>query len=268
MTDFLEFLKNKTVHRHFLLAIGGLIAFIIVIFLALKVYTRHGQTIEVPDFNSLAMEEVTQAADEKRLEVEVIDSLFVQGQKPGTVLSQNPSAGTLVKSGHVIFLTINAFNPEKINMPNLIGVPIRQAEAMLLSKGFRVGFKQYKPDIARDFVLDQLCNGHSVKAGAQIIKGSVIDLVIGLGAGSSSTEVPNIKGLTKSSAQEILSNNYLNFGALIFDNSIQSRQDSLAAVIVKQKPEAGTSIVTGMPVDVWLTNSKNAVASDTLNSEH
>src|SRR5208283_1588551 len=131
MKDLIDFLKNHTVQKHLLYAFGSLFVFIILIFLALRVYTRHGQAFSVPDFTGLSMDEVRKMADQKQMRCVIIDSVFIQMQDPGTVISQNPSPGTKVKENRSIFLTINAINPEKITMPNVVGVSVRQAEAVL-----------------------------------------------------------------------------------------------------------------------------------------
>ena len=264
MKDLLDFFKNRIVHRHLMYAFGGLFVAVLLTLLFIRVYTRHGQSLSVPNFVGLTLEDVGKLADEKDLDYEIVDSLFFQGEKPGAVLGQTPSANTKVKAGHTIFLTINSLNPEKIDMPNLIGVPIRQAEALLQNKGLRIRFKRYRPDIAKDFVLNQMFNNREIRPGTKIIKGSAIDLVLGLGTGNGVATVPAIKGLIRTNAQDVLSNNYLNFGALIYDNTIQTRLDTLQAVIVRQKPEAGSRTSSGASVDAWFTRGVQA-ATDSIN---
>jgi eukaryotic-like serine/threonine-protein kinase len=265
MKDLLEFFKNKTVHRHFLYAFGGLLLAVLLTLLFIRVFTRHGQSLSVPNFVGLSIDDVGKLADEKDLDYEVIDSFFVQGEKPGAVLGQSPSAFTKVKAGHTIFLTVNSINPEKVEMPNLIGVSIRQAEAMLQNKGLHIGFKRYRPDIAKDIVLSQAYNHREVRPGTKVMKGASIDLVLGLGLGNGEALTPSVSGLTMASAQEVLSNNYLNFGALIYDNTIQTRLDTLQAVIVRQKPESGTKTSSGTSVDVWFTRGSVSEATDSIN---
>lgn len=262
MSELINFFKNRRVQRNILYAVGGLLIFIELIFLALRVYTRHGQALSVPDFSGLKLDEVSRLADQTSLRYEIIDSTFIQGQAPGTVIAQTPSVNTKVKSNRTIFLTINAVIPEKIDMPNLLNMPVRQAEAILLTRGLQVGFKRYVPNIARDFVLKQLYKNREVAPGGKVIKGSSIDLVVGFGSGTSEVSVPNLKGLSRGAAQESLSGSYLSFGAVIFDNSVESRQDSMKAIIWKQKPAYGSSITMGGSVDVWLTLSESKAKLD------
>jgi eukaryotic-like serine/threonine-protein kinase len=253
MQEFVNFLKNRTFHKHLLLAIGGLIIFLLIVFLALRVYTRHGQALSVPDFTGATLEEVSKIVDQKNLRYEIIDSVFTPGAQPGTVVAQSPSPDTKVKENRVIFLTINAFNPEKIEMPNVVDVSLQQAEAILQTNGLRVGYKHYVPHQAKDYVIRQIYHHHDIAPGSKVTKGSSIDLVLGLGRINVDVDVPDLKGLTRTEAEGTLSIKYLNFGAVIYDNSVETKQDSLRAVIWKQLPANGSSINTGSTVDVWLT---------------
>jgi eukaryotic-like serine/threonine-protein kinase len=264
MKDLIAFFQNREVQKQILYFFGGLIAFIFLIFLSLRVYTRHGQALSVPDFRGKKLEEASSIADQKRLQLVVSDSSFVQGQEPGVVIGQNPSFDTKVKENRKIFITINAINPEKVDMPDVVGVSLREAEARLMRYGLRIGFKRYVPDPGKDYVLRQIYKNREISKGAKVIKGSYIDLVLGGGYGNSEGSVPNLKGLTLDEAKEELARNYLNFGATIYDNSIESYQDTLNAIIWKQKPEYGTSLSMGSSIDVWFSVSKPKAEPDSI----
>ncbi len=256
MKDLIAFFQNRDVQKQIIYFFGGLVAFIILIFLSLRVYTRHGQALSVPDFSGKKMEEATSMADQKRLRLVVSDSSFVQGQAPGVVIGQNPSFDTKVKENRTIFITINAINPEKVEMPDVVGVSLREAEARLMRYGLRIGSKRYVPDPGKDYVLRQIFRNRDITKGTKVIKGSYIDLVVGGGYGNAEGSVPNLKGLTLDEAKEVLSHNYLNFGATIYDNSIETYQDTLSAIIWKQKPGYGTSLSMGSSIDVWFSVNK------------
>jgi eukaryotic-like serine/threonine-protein kinase len=253
MKELIDFFKNRTVQKHILIAFGGLFLFTILIFLMLRVYTRHGQALSVPVFLGLNLDDVSRLADQRSLRYEVADSTYIQGQAPGVVVAQTPSPNTKVKANRTNFLTINAIIPEKISMPNLLNLPVRQAEAIIQTNGLRVGTIRYIPNMAKDFVLKQYYRNRQISPSAKVIKGSLIDLVVGMGLGNSSVTVPSLKGLTRDAAQEVLSNNYLSFGGIMYDNSIETHQDTLNAVIWKQKPGYGASVSMGSSIDVWLT---------------
>jgi beta-lactam-binding protein with PASTA domain len=267
MKDFIDFLKNRLVQKQILFAFIGLFVFVEIVFLSLRVYTRHGQALAVPDFYGMSIDEVGKITDLKKLRFIIADSIFNQGQKPGTVVAQNPSPDTKVKVNRTIFLTINAFNPEKVKMPNVVGVSIRQAEAIILTNGLKVGARIYVPDIGKDYVLRQQYHGRDITPGTSILKGSAIDLVLSFGEGSSEVGVPDLKRLTLSKARDAISDLYINLGAIIFDKSVETREDSLKAFIYKQNPNYGSSIKAGNEIDIWLTIDESKVVSSSSSDD-
>lgn len=69
-------------------------------------------------------------------------------------------------------------------MPNnLIRKTRRQVEPTLRSLGFEIGEISYKPDIAEDAVLELRHKGKLIAPGDEIMKTSVIDMVLGDGSG-------------------------------------------------------------------------------------
>lgn len=247
------------VQKKILFAFIGLIVFIEIVFLALRVYTRHGQALSVPDFSRMTIEEVSKVADLKQLRFVISDSIFTQGQKPGTIVAQNPSPDTKVKVNRTIFLTINAFNPEKVKMPNVVGVSVRQAEAIILQNRLKIGARIYVPDIGKDYVLRQKYHGRDIAQGTMVLVGSPIDLVLSFGEGNSEVGVPDLKRLTLARARDAISDLYINLGAIIYDRGVETREDSLKAVIYKQNPGYGSSIRAGREIDIWLTTDESKV---------
>ena len=121
MTLF-KFLISKAFLKHFAYAFSGIIVLLVLTFLILKVYTHHGKYLSVPDFTGLTMEEVQTKAKKSKLRIEVTDSIFNNNKPRGTVIEQNPVSGFQVKKNRRIFLVMNALNPEKVKMPDIVGV--------------------------------------------------------------------------------------------------------------------------------------------------
>jgi len=121
-----------------------------------------------------------------------------------------------------------------------------------------------------NYVLKQQIKGKPVTEGTLIIKGSKIDLVLGRGQSNQTVEVPLLVGMRLYEAEQRLINSYLNPGAIIYDNSVLSSEDSMSARIYKQRPDInaiGTNL--GSPVDIWLTIAASklpAIDTTVLNS--
>jgi beta-lactam-binding protein with PASTA domain len=227
----------------------------------LNVVTKHNQEITVPDFSNLTVQEASALARQSGMRVEVTDSVFVKRMKKGAVYRQNPVAGSKVKKGRRIALTINAVNAKKISMPNLIGYSMRQAMAELQSRGLTLGKLIYVDDMATNNVLRQLYKGREIDPGTQIESESVIDLEVGLNDNDSHAYVPDVLGLRNMNAVDAIHSSSLNVSSIRFDATVKDYDDSLAAVVYKQTPEASDSVFVrkGEEVALYLTVDENKV---------
>ncbi len=241
-------------------------AFILVVALVigaivfLNVVTKHNQELSVPDFSNLTVAEAEALAAQSSMRVEVTDSVFVKRMKKGAVYRQNPRAGSKVKEGRRIILTINALNAKKVTMPNLIGYSMRQAMAELQSRGLVLGKLIYVDDIATNNVLRQLRGNREIEPGVLIESESVIDLVVGLNTSDNETYVPDVVGLKHISALDAVHGNSLNIRSLRFDSTVKNYDDSLSAVVYKQSPEPSVhSVKMGEDVTLYLTIDQNKV---------
>ena len=98
----------------------------------LNVATRHNKEIVVPDLSNMTVAEAVRTANAMEMTVEVTDSVYVRRMERGVVYRHIPAAGSKVKKGRRIMLTINAVTPKSVSMPNLVGYSMRQAKAELL----------------------------------------------------------------------------------------------------------------------------------------
>lgn len=253
--DFLRFLITKKFLRHLGLAVAIAIILLLGTLLWLKIYTHHGKTITVPDLTGLTEEEVADVTSSRRLTFEVIDSVFSMEMPRGTVIKQNPGGNTKVKKNRKIFLTMNAVNQEMVSMPQLVGLSFRQARLAMQNAGLIQGTIEYRPDYAKNNVLQQKHYDSVIKEGTEITKGSVIDLVLGMGLSSSTTRIPELIGTGLEEATEIIARYYLNLGAVTYDESFLEAEDSIGAFIWRQYPEFDEfrRLNMGMEMDVWLT---------------
>lgn len=227
----------------------------------LNIVTKHNQELVVPDLSNMSVEEAAAVASSEGMRVEVVDSVYVKRMKKGAVYRQNPSAGSKVKDGRRIALTINALNAKKVTMPNLIGYSMRQAMAELQSRGLVLGRLIYVQDMATNNVLRQLMGNREIDPGTQIESESVIDLVVGLNSSDSRTYVPDVLGLRNLSAVDAVHSSSLNVNRLRFDATVKNYDDSLAAVVYKQTPAPSDSLYArkGDEVTLYLTIDENKV---------
>lgn len=259
-----EFILSKTFLKNLGLAAVIIVAIVMILLIWLNFYTRHGQSRAVPDFHGLTREQSAALARKSRLRYQIIDSVYTTEVPRGCIAEQNPRAGFRVKKSRTVMLTINAFNPEMVAMPNLVNLPKRQALALIESSGLEMGTPRYIPDISIDVVIKQLYNGKEIMEGDSIQKGSVIDLVLGKGLSNQRTEVPYLLGMDLKSAQDRIIGASLTLVTSIYDNTIINGEDSIRAFVYKQNPEysSDATIQLGSSVYLWLTVDSARLGAD------
>lgn len=221
--------------------------------LFLNIVTMHGRELEVPDFSNLTVPEAEALADEAKVRIDVVDSVYVKKMPRGTVYKQNPKAGSMVKKDRRILITINAMTSRTVAVPNLIGYSMRQATAELQARGLSLGRLIYRSDIATNNVLGQQRGGVAVTPGTKYESGTAIDLVVGLNSSDYTGTVPDVIGMKMITAVDAIHSNSLNVGTIQCDETIKSYQDSIRAVVYKQSPPAKYHIRKGNPVSLTLT---------------
>lgn len=244
--------------------LSALVVFIVLLvgsMIFLNVVTKHNQELIVPELSNMSVADAESIAVAEGMRVEVVDSVFVKRMKKGAVYRQNPVAGSKVKSGRRIALTINAMNAKKVSMPNLIGYSMRQAMAELQSRGLILGKLIYVQDIATNNVLRQYLGSKEIEPGTQVESESVIDLVVGLNSNDGNTYIPDVLGLRNMNATDAIHSSSLNVNRLRFDATVKNYDDSLAAVVYRQSPEPSEEmqVPKGSDVTIYLTLDENKV---------
>ncbi len=226
----------------------SLIIVLIFFFVYLPWTTNHGESITVPDLRGMKTEELEEYLTERDLRFEVQDSAFDLNLPPLSVKEQYPKAGSKVKEGRKIYVTIIAKNPRMVSMPNLKDMSLKSVEMALKRSKLQMGEMTVKPYLAA-VVLEQ-----SVAAGEKVAEGSKINLVVGNGQGPTGLKMPDLTGKTLEEAKFIIEGSGLVLGA----TPSASDSDGSPGTIVKQQPAAGTDIRSGDFVDVWIVPGTSA----------
>jgi beta-lactam-binding protein with PASTA domain len=262
--SFKNFILSKVFIKNLGFAIVIAVGVVMMLLIYLNFYTRHGQARPVPDFLGLTMEQTVKLAKKSRLRYQVIDSVYTTLVPRGCVAEQNPKPGFKVKKWRNIVLTINAFYPEMVAMPNLVDLPKKQAISLIESSGLEIGLKIYRPDLSTDVVIDQLYNGKNIPEGSSLQKGSVVDLILGGGYSNQHTSAPDLMGMNLESAKNKILESSLNLGTYIYDNTIINGEDTMKAIVYKQRPEYKDydSVQLGSVIYIWLTVDSTKLRTD------
>ena len=228
-------------------------------FLSLRWLTHHGVARTVPSVTGKTFDEAKAYLEKQGFDVIIQDSVFVDTLPSSGVIRQVPEPDAIVKVNRTVYLTINRSVAPLVEMPNLVGYSLRNAEMVLKNAGLKVGDTIFKPDFARNSVLEQRYNGEEIKQGAKIRQGSAITLVLGNGVGQNEFAVPNIVGLTFGQARGMLGANGINIGSVVLEDGVT---DTVNAYIYRQSPTRYDDdrkiahIRSGQLMDVWLSLQK------------
>lgn len=260
ITQMFKFITQRSFGVNLLVAIALLLLIVFAFFLSLDTITRHNQSVTVPSVLGKTLNDASSFLKQKKFEVLVQDSVYIDSLPPLAVVRQSPEPDDVVKTYRTIYLTINRATPPLIEMPDIRGFSYRSAQMFLESLGLKVGNVSYVPDIARNAVKDQLIKGKTIAPGTKVPMSATIDLVLGNGLGDTQLSVPDLIGFTVSQAKEYLSGDNIGIGVIIADGPLS---DTANAFVVKQNPEPTTllptgeiatnHIVAGQLMDIWIS---------------
>ncbi|HUR66408.1 MAG TPA: PASTA domain-containing protein [Chitinophagaceae bacterium] len=266
----LAFLTHRPLWVNVLTGLVLIFAIFFLFLSSLKCLTGHGRSATVPSVTGKNYQDAKVILKKAGFDVDIQDSIYVDTAKPWTILKQIPDGDEVVKSNRTVYLVISRAVPPIMEMPNLVGYSFRNAEMVLKNMDLKIGDTTFKPDFAKNGVLEQWYNGAQIAAGAPIRKGSVVSLVLGDGVGKREFVVPDITGMSFCDAKQLLEGNGIIIGAVVPDVNVE---DTCNAYIYKQNPERFDDekrfnrIRSGQTMDVWLSVGKPVKDSLKKNDE-
>lgn len=247
--SFFYFLGRRKFYFHFFIAIGLSLFLLWVVLKSMDIFTQHGDVYIVPDFDGQTLEQLSEKGYDDYFIFEIIDSVYFKSKGKGTVVLQNPLPGSKVKQGRHVYLTIVAQSPEKVLMPNLKNLSLRQALVTLESNELLVGELEYVQYFARNAVVGQLIGDEPVEPDTELLKGATINLVIGKGDFTVMIPMPFLIALKQADVKKKLHYYSLNVGRQYFLDD----DDTTHARVYKTDPKTLTEdmLILGQPVNIW-----------------
>ena len=260
-----RFLTSKPLWVNILAGFVLLVMLLLLFLGSLDIITHHGKTMKIPAVVGESIVQARKTLESQGFEILIQDSIYNDTIPPLQVIKQFPEADNLVKVNRTVYLTINRAVAPDIDMPNLLSMTFRNAVMVLRRYGLKLGDTLFKPDFARNSVLDQQVNGASIKPGTKIQQGSDITLVLGNGVGIEFI-VPDLFGLTYQEARAALSQSGLIIGSVVPDADVS---DTVHAFVYRQNPDRFdyekqiNHIRQGQIIDIWLSAAKKQKIIDT-----
>jgi len=164
----LKFITGKPLWVNILSAIALVLLLLLIFIGSLALLTKHGETLKIPSVTGLSFAEAKKTLESQGFDVQIQDSTYNDTVPPLQVIKQLPEGDNLVKVNRTVYLTINRSIAPFIQMPNLISMTFRNATIIMRQYGLQIGDTIFKPDFAKNSVLDQLYNAESIKPGTPI----------------------------------------------------------------------------------------------------
>ncbi|GAB3010204.1 hypothetical protein GCM10027051_09750 [Niabella terrae] len=220
-------------------------------------FTNHNDAKTVPAVTGKSLPEAQKILSDAGFYVELQDSLYYDTLAPLQVIRQVPDELEVVKSSRTVYLTYNRAVPPLVEMPNIVGYSFRNALLVLENAGLKLGDTSYRPDFARNSVLEQLYNGGNIQPGAKIRMGSKVDLIIGSELSNTAYAIPDLVGMTTAEARLLLESKGIILASIIPDGDVR---DTATAYIYRQSPQRFDdeghliSIRAGQVMDIWVSS--------------
>lgn len=147
----------------------------------LEIYTHHGEGIKVPDLSKMTFEKALQLLESDGLQIMVSDSGYNKKLPADCILAQTPGAGTTVKQGHVVYVTVNSPSSPSFPIPDIVdNSSFREAEAKLMAMGFKLLPPKYVVG-EKDWVYGIMSRGRQIGTGDMVSTGTPLTLLVGNG---------------------------------------------------------------------------------------
>jgi len=207
---------------------------------------RHNEQIVVPDIIEMTVAEAESTLTDRGLQLVETGREYDPFIPPGMVLSQQPEGGSLVKGKGRAIEVIVSRGGEKMTVPNLQGVSLRQARLLLERDNLGLGkiSWMYTEDFPEEVVISS-APGYK----AQVYQGEVIDLLVSQGPVPPTAVVPDFIGYSLEGAVLLAQDSGLKIGTIIY----RQDDDLLPETVLEQSIEAGEEVPRESIIDLTVS---------------
>ena len=264
LKQIFTFLTTKRFLFHLLAMVGTVLLILLGTLFIIKIYTNHGQKLELPDYLGQDIDIATDDARRRSFKIIVNDSIHRLGVVGGEILNQNPKPLSMVKENRKIYVTISKFTPDFLlsdYLPEMYGRDFEMKKRELENQDIYVEIKDYQYDNAEpNTILEvwyegkQIINRSGRKNGVEIEKGSTVELVLSQNSGGL-IDIPNVTCQQYSKAEFTISSYRLKVGEIVRDGNIRDLANSW---ILRQEPspDTATEIQMGDSITLYVTQDK------------
>lgn len=224
------------------------VLYIIINNLVMPIVTRHGREFTLPIIIGMTVDQAEPVLREADLFLTATSQEYHPDKASGTILSQFPVGGTMVKSGRTIKVVISQ-GQKSVLVPDVRGFSVRQARLDLEAAGFALGDIQWT---YTDSLPEKVVVFTFPKAGTEIPFGSSVNLLVNRSADDLVVEVPRLIGMSLEEATRLLEEKGLKVGTI----SRVVDENYLPETVLEQSEAAGTELLGGEAVNVTVSGTE------------
>jgi beta-lactam-binding protein with PASTA domain len=221
---------------------GFLIIFYLFNSIVMPRYVQQGKTTKVPNVVGKGLDEALKMLTDAGLPGNKAGIRTDKQYPEGTVVVQNPAAGSEVKFGRGVYLTVSGGEP-LVAVPSLRGQSLRDATFSLERVGLVMGSTTYQvsEEYPQGTIVDQ-----DILQTSKVPSGKVINVTVSQGKNADQVPVPDVMKKSFSEAERIVIQAGLRIGNITY----QVNADLLPNTIIEQFPKAGQLVPAGQPIDL------------------
>jgi len=199
------------------------------------------QVVLVPDLVGLKLEDAQKEAKRLGLGIEIGDEVYREGAQPGVVLEQVPRSMRSVRKGRRLRVIVSR-GETYVQVPDLLGMSLRQCEITLAREGLKVGrvARSYDP-LGRVGVAAQ--KPHPL---SRVPRETAVDVVLREQHESVYYRMPSLVGRSLVAVKKEVTAAGFELRRVTYEKD----KEAFPGTILKQWPRAGSRIVQGGGIEL------------------
>ncbi len=232
--NFKKYLKYGLPALLLLFLIGGLSVIVVNSLMNRVIHSR--QEVIVPDITGMPMEKALTELSEFNLSLMKVSEKFDSDIPAGSIITQSPPPGFMVKEGKPIEAVIST-GGKTVFVPELEGMSLRQVELILRQTGLGIGehTRTYSNSVREEHIVSQF-----PYPGEILDENSYVDIVVSRGPAEEKEikELPDLVGRRLEDAEKIIKE----MGMHIVNIEVEIDSERAEGTVIEQKPEPGQRI--------------------------
>lgn len=207
-----------------------------------------GNKIVVPSLAGMSQTQAANAVAELGLKVDVIQEVFSEDVPKGKVLTSDPAGGGRVDVAGTVHLIISK-GKDRIEVPDLAGLTVEAAAALLKSKNLKIGrvSEVFSDELEAGLLIDG-----NPSSGSPVRKDSTIDLIISKGL--EQVELSNFQGKTSDQAQSELT-----AAGLIVSSKYEYSDSIPIGTVISQTPSDVSTVGKGEKIELVISKGPSKI---------